>query len=238
MNTIWIITKREFKAYFVSPIAYIYLITFLVLVHWLFLRGFFLMGQANLRAFFSLMPWVYLFFVPAIAMGKWSEERKQGTIELLFTMPVRESDVLIGKFLAGLGLLSVALALTLPLPLTVMLLGNTDGGPVIGGYLGLVFMGGAYLAIGLWISSLTDNQIIAFILGVVACFALFILGEPLVTIGLPAPIVSFFQYLSLGSHFESIGRGVIDSRDVVYYLSIIALFLFFNWKSLEARAWK
>lgn len=238
MKIIRTIAKKEFRAYFLSPIAYIYLITFLVLTHWLFLRGFFVIGQADLRAFFTLMPWVYLFFIPAVAMGKWSEERKQGTIELLFTLPIAEKEILLGKFLAGLGLIAAALLLTFPLPVTVAWLGKTDIGLLIGGYLGLFFLGGAYLAISLWISALTDNQIIAFILGVAACFGLFIVGEPLVTAGLPSPVVSVLQYLGLGSHFESIGRGVIDTRDVVYYLSVIFLFLFFNLKSLEGRAWK
>ncbi|MDO8526977.1 MAG: ABC transporter permease [Deltaproteobacteria bacterium] len=238
MKTILTIAKREFKAYFQSPIAYIYLVTFLVLVHWIFLRGFFVIGQGNLRSFFTLLPWVYLFFVPAVAMGKWSEERKQGTIELLFTMPISETQILLGKFLAGLGLLSVALFLTFPLPVTIALIGKIDLGPMIGGYLGLLFLGGAYLAIGLWVSALTDNQIIAFILGVLVCFALFIIGEPLVTSGLPPMLVSLLQYAGLGSHFESIGRGVIDSRDCIYYISVISLFLFFNLKALEARAWR
>lgn len=185
-----------------------------------------------------LMPWVYLFFVPAIAMGKWSEERKTGTIELLFTMPITEKEVVVGKFFAGLGLLATALFFTFPLPVTVAWLGDVDMGPLVGGYLGLLFMGGAYLAIGLWISSLTENQIIAFILGVVACFLLFIVGEPLMTNDLPSIAISFLQYLGLGSHFESIGRGVIDSRDCIYYLSIITLFLFFNLKALEAHSSK
>jgi len=238
VKTILTIAKREFKSYFVSPIAYIYLITFLVVTHWLFLRSFFIIGQASLRGFFGLMPWIYLFFIPAISMGKWSEERKQGTIELLFTMPVSEREVVLAKFLAGLGLLAVALVCTFMLPVTIILLGDVDAGPIIGGYLGLLFMGGAYLAIGLWISSITDNQIIAFILGVVICFILFIIGEPFVTSGLPHTLVSFFQYLGLGSHFNSIGRGVIDSRDLIYYLSAIFFFLFLNLKSIEARSWK
>lgn len=233
MKTIFTIAKREWKAYFVSPIAYIFLVTFLVITHWLFLKNYFLMGQNNLRVFFNLMPWVYLFFMPAVAMGKWSEERKQGTIELLFTLPVTKRDVVLGKFFASLGLLASALLLTFPLPLTVAWLGNADWGPIIGGYLGLLLMGAAYLAIGLWISALTVNQIIAFILGVVACFALFIIGEPLVTSGLPQTMVALFQNLSLGNHFESIGRGVVDSRDMIYYASVIGLFLFFNRKAIE-----
>lgn len=236
MHTIWTIAKKEFKDYFITPIAYIYLITFLVITTWLFLRSFFLAGQGSLRSFFALMPWIYLFFVPAITMGKWSEERKQGTIELLFTLPISKKNILVGKFMAGLGLLTTALFLTFPLPITVSLISKLDWGPVIGGYLGLLFMGGAYTAIGLWISSLTNNQIIAFILGVVACFVLFIIGEPLVTTGLSPLTVSLLQYFGLGTHFESIGRGVVDSRDVIYYLSVIALFLFFNLKSLEGRS--
>ena len=236
MKNIWTITRRELKAYFVTPVAYIYITTFLVLVHWLFFRGFFLMGQASLRTFFALMPWIFLFFVPAVAMSKWAEEKKTGTLELLFTFPIREYEAVAGKFLAGFFLLASALLLTLPLPATVWFLGPLDWGPVIGGYLGLLFMGGAYLAIGLWVSALTENQIVAFILGVVFSFALFILGEPIVTATLPAFAVGFVQTLGLGSHFESIGRGVLDSRDILYYLSVIGFFLFLNFKTLEKRS--
>ena len=236
MNIVLMIARREFKAYFTSPIAYVYLSTFLVVMTWLFFRGFFLIGETSLRSFFGLMPWIYLFFVPAVAMGKWAEERKAGTLELLFTYPLEKSHVVLAKFLAGLGLISVALLLTLVIPVTVSFLGSLDWGPVIGGYLGLVFLGGAYLAIGLWISSLTENQIIAFILGVVTCFLLFIIGEPIVTAGLSPLTAQFFQYLGLGSHFDSIGRGVIDSRDLIYYFSVIGFFLFMNWKTLQRVA--
>lgn len=230
------ITMKEFKGYFVAPIAYVYLFTFILIVSWIFFRGFFLIGEASLRPLFGLMPWIYLFFVPAIAMGKWAEERKGGTIELLMTYPIRLWQVVLSKFLAGLGLVIVALLLTLPILITVVLLGPVDWGPVIGGYLGLALLGGAYLSISLWISSITDNQIIAFIGGVVVCFALFMIGEPLITLGLPAGPAAFFQYLGLGNHFDSIGRGVIDSRDILYYFSVIGLFLFLNLKSLEGRS--
>lgn len=238
MKTILVIAKKEFKAYFLSPMAYIYLTTFLVVTHWIFMRSFFLVGQNSLRGFFDLMPWVFLFFVPATAMGKWAEERKVGTIELLFTLPIKSFEVIIGKFLAGLGLIGSALLLTFPLILMILFLGTVDVGPLLGGYLGLLLMGGAYLAIGLWVSSLTENQIIAFILGVVVSFLFLIIGEPLITIGLPISLISFFQYLGLATHFDSIARGVIDSRDIIYYLSIIFIFLFFNLKALEARTWK
>ena len=196
------------------------------------------MGQNELRSFFGLMPWIFLFFIPVITMGKWSEERKSGTIELLFTLPITEREVVAGKFVATVGLLAAALLLTLPLPLSLSLTGNLDWGPVIGGYVGLMLMGSAYLAIGLWVSGLTINPIIAFILTVVICFFLSMIGEPIVTLTLPDFLVPLFQFLGLNTHFESIGRGVLDSRDLLYYGSVILLFLYLNHKSLEGRSWK
>lgn len=234
-SAILTIARREFKAYFMTPMAYIYLTAFLVLTHWLFLRSFFLLGEASLRPFFGLLPWVYLFFVPAAAMGKWAEEKKMGTLELLLTHPISELEAVAGKFLAGLGLIVTALWLTFPLPLLAALVGDVDWGPVAGGYLGLIFLGGTYLAVGLWVSSLTENQITAFIVGVVVSFLLFIVGEPIVTTGLAPSAAGLLQYLGLGFHFESIGRGVLDSRDLIYYLSMIGFFLFLNWKSVENR---
>lgn len=235
MSVVMTIARREFLAYFRSPIAYVFLISFLVLANWLFFRGFFLMGEADLRPFFALMPWLYLLFVPAVAMGKWAEERKLGTLELLLTLPIREAEVVIAKFAAGLGLLAVALCLTLPLPFTVAVLGDLDWGPVIGGYLGLLFMGGAYLSIGLLVSSGTENQIIAFIVGVVCSFFFLILGEPMVTASLPQAIASLFQYLGLGTHFASVSRGVIDTRDLVYYCSVIGLLLWWNYRVIAGK---
>ena len=238
MSTVFTIAKREFKAYFLSPIAYVYLITFLVVTNWLFFRSFFLISQIDMRSYFMMMPWVFLFFVPAVSMSKWSEEKKLGTMEFLLTLPVRDSHVVLGKFFAALSLLSVALIFTLTLPLTLVLLGDADAGPMIGGYLGLLLMGAAYLSIGLFVSALTENQIIAFILGVVASFMLLIIGEPLFTLGVPDFLVSAFQYLGLGTHFSSMGRGVLDSRDVIYYLSVIGFFLWLNLKAVEARSWR
>ncbi len=233
MKTIRTIAQREFLAYFTSPIAYVFLIAFLVVTQWLFWRSFFVMGQNNLRGFFSLMPWVFLFFIPAIAMGRWAEEKKDGTIEILFTLPLKKWGAVLGKFLATLGLLTTALFLTSPMVATLALLGHLDFGPIVGGYLGLLFMGGAYLAIGLWVSSLTENQIIAFIVAVVITFILLLCGEPIFTTGLPPLAASFFKYLGLNTHFDSIERGVIDTRDCLYYLSLIFLFLYFNGLALE-----
>lgn len=235
MNKMIVITKREFAAYFTSPIAYVYLVTFLVLINWFFFRSFFVMQQVELRAFFDLMPWLFLFFIPAVAMGKWAEEKKEGTIELLLTLPVRDSHVVLGKFLAAFGLIATAILMTAPIPITASSLGNLDWGPVIGGYLGLLLLGASYLSIGLFISAITENQIIAFIVGVVVCFALFILGEPIVITAIPDFLVGIFRYLALGTHFDSIGRGVVDSRDILYYFSVIGLFLWCNLKAIEMR---
>jgi ABC-2 type transport system permease protein len=237
VSNVWAIYKREFRSYFTSPIAYIFIVVFLLVASWLFFRGYFLFGQADLRPFFSVLPWIFLFFVPAISMRQWAEERKLGTLELLMTLPVRDREVILGKFLAGLTLITITVFLEFPLVLITAYLGDLDMGPVIGGFLGSIFLGGAYLAIGLFVSSLTENQIVAFIVGVVLCFALFVVGEGFVLVAAPGPLAPLLRFLGLGAHFESIGRGVIDSRDVIYYLTVIAFFLHMNRLSLEGRRW-
>lgn len=240
MSTVLTITKKEFRSYFQSPIAYIFITVFLVLTQWLlfWLGNFFLVNQATLRDFFGFVPWVFLLFVPAVTMRLWAEERKVGTLELLMTFPVKDWEAVVGKFVAALAFLAVALACTLPLAFTVAALGNPDNGALVGGYLGSLLLGGAYLAIGLWASGLTQNQIVAFILTAVTCFLLYIIGHPLVLSSVPRALVPFVANLSLAYHFESIGRGVIDSRDVLYYLSIMAFFLFLNARSIESRKWR
>lgn len=229
--------KRELSGYFNSPIAYIFIVVFLLLASWLFFRGYFLYAQADLRPFFSLLPWMFLFFVPAVSMRLWAEERKLGTAELLLTLPVRDEEIILGKFLAGLTLVTLTVILEFPLLLLTAYLGDVDPGPVIGGVLGSVFLGGAYLAIGLFLSSVTDNQIVAFILGVVVSFGLFIVGENLVLITAPPALAPLMHSLGLGAHFESMGRGVIDSRDVIYYLSVILFFLYLNRLAVRERRW-
>lgn len=233
--TALIIARKEWRSYFTSPIAYVYLITFITLCNWFFFRLFFLAPQADLRPLFGLMPWFLLFLVPAMAMGKWAEERRQGTMELLLTLPIRDRDAVLGKFLGSWALVAAALLLTLPLPLTLTLLGGLDWGPVVGGYVGLLLLAGVYLALGLFVSSLTQNQIVAFIVGIVGCFILYIIGEPLVTVSLPRVLAPAVTYLGLGSHFESIARGVLDSRDVIYYISWIGFFLWCNWRVVHTR---
>lgn len=237
MRTIAALTGKEFRSYFHSPIAYIYLVVFIAFTSWFFFRGFFVMNAASMRGFFALMPWTFLFLIPAVTMRLWAEEQKLGTMEVLMTWPVREHEAVLGKYFAGLGLLLVSLLLTLPLTATVFLVGGPDPGPILTGYLGLVLMGGAYLAIGLFASSLTENQIVAFIFGVIMTFALFIVGDDFIIVAAPGWLAPILRFLGLGAHFSSIGRGVIDSRDVIYYLSVIFFFLYLNVRRIESRKW-
>lgn len=238
MSRVWFIIKRELQGYFNSAIAYICLTVFLVLINWLFWRVFFIENQAQLRGFFGFIPWIFLFFMPAITMRLWAEEKRQGTFEVLMTLPVNDFEIVLGKFLASFILMITALVLTLPLPITVASLGNLDWGIVTGGYVGLLFMGAAYISIGLFASSLTVNQIVAFIFGVIISFSLVIVGQDLVLFSLPSWLAPVFEYISIGKHFDSIARGVIDTRDLIYYFSVIFFFLYLNILSLESRKWR
>ncbi len=229
MNNIAAIFKKEFRSYFNSPIAYIFITFFLALSAWFFFRGFFIISQANMRGFFTVMPWLYLFFVPAVTMKLWAEERKLGTVEILMTLPIKDFEVVLGKYLASFALLGVTILLSLSLPISVASLGDPDGGPIVGGYIGLLLMGAAYLAIGLFASTLTENQIISFIVGIGLCFVLLIIGEDIVLFNISSPwLASLFSYLGLGTHFSSLLRGVIDSRDIIYYFSLIGFFLYLS----------
>lgn len=232
---IYPIFKKELKSYFVSPVAYIVLTVFLLISGWFFSSSFFLINQATLRGGFSIIPIIFIFFAPAITMRLIAEEKKSGTIELLVTMPVRDSEIILGKFFAALALLSVAVLLTFPYAIIVSFLGDLDWGPVIGGYLGLILMGAAYLAIGLFASTLTENQVVAFIIGLFFVFTLFMLDKVLIFV--PQGLVSILEYLSIEYHFTNISRGVIDSRDIIYYLSLIIFTLFLAIRGLGNRRW-
>ena len=233
MRAAWAIACKEFRGAFVSPIAYAWLVVFLGFNAWFFFRGFFVLGLATMRGFFSLMPWTLVFLLPALTMRLWSEERKLGTLEVLLTWPVREREAVAGKFLGGLGLLAVSLAGTLPLALTVFALGDPDPGPVLAGYVGLLLFGAAGLAIGSYASALTENQIVAYIAGVALTFALFVAGEDFVLIAAPGFLAPLLSAAGLGARFWSIGRGVIDSRDVLYFLAVILFFLHLTVRRLE-----
>ena len=235
MRAAWAIARKEFRAAFASPVAYAWLVVFLGFTNWFFFRGFFVLGLATLRGFFALLPWTLVFLVPALTMRLWSEERKLGTLEVLFTWPVREREAVLGKFLGGLGLLGVSLLGTAPLALTVFALGDPDPGPVVAGYLGLLLFGAAALAIGIYASALTENQIVAYIAGVALTFALFVAGEDFVLIAVPGFLVPLFSGAGLGAHYWSVGRGVIDSRDLLYFAIVVFFFLYLTVRRLEER---
>jgi ABC-2 type transport system permease protein len=232
------IFKKEFASYFSSPIAYFYLTVYVGLTNWLFFKTFFIGGQATMRPYFSLLPILFLFFVPAVSMRLWAEEKKSGTLELLLTLPLKVTEVVMGKYLAAFAFLCISVQLSVSVPLSVGAAGDPEWGPIVGGYAGAVLMGGAYLAIGMFISNLTENQIIAFIGGVVITFALYIIGSPFVTFSLPNFLVPVFYTLGLANHYDSISRGVIDSRDIIYYCSVIGVFLFLNAYAIETRKWR
>src|SRR6056297_2223902 len=235
LHTIYVLFKKELMGYFNSPIAYIFLAVFLVAGNWLFFSNFFAVGQATMQSYFVFLPWVFLFLAPAITMRLWAEERKMGTNEFLLTLPVTDWQVVLAKFLGALVFVIIALFLSLTLPLTVSNLGNLDGGPVWGGYVGAVFLAGAYLSLGLFISSLTKNQIIAFVLGLAACFFFFVIGANFVLVQAPSFLAPMMKFLGLGSHFDSVAKGVIDSKDIIYYLTFIFFFLWLNVRVIEKR---
>ncbi len=233
MKSTLAIFKKELRAYFISPMGYIYLVVFLILLMWIFFRSFFIVNQASVRTFFDLLPWAFLLFIPAISMRLWTEERRLGTIELMLTYPVSDTQVLLGKYLAAVFFLLITLILTLPLPISVSIIGNLDWGVVFTGYLGAFLLGSAYLSIGLFASSISYNQIVSYLLGAVFIFLLYLVGMQFVLMTLPPKIASILQYLGLGYHYQSITRGVVDLRDILYYLSVIAIFLYLNLRSIE-----
>lgn len=241
MSKIWTIFKRELSAYFTTPIAYVFLVIFLFLsgIFTFYIGDFFGREQADLQPFFQFHPWLYLFLIPALSMRLWAEERKTGTIELLLTLPVSMWQAVLGKFLATWIFTGIALVLTFGLWITVNYLGSPDNGVIFASYLGSWFMAGAYLAIGAFISSVTRNQVIAFVVTAVTCMVFVMSGFPVVldffTGWLPERIVETISSLSFLTHFNSITRGVIDLRDIIFFGSLIVFFLFLNAVTIEHR---
>ena len=236
MSPALVISRREIRSYFNSPVAYIVVPAFTFLASAMFFGAqFFLSGEASLRGFFENMPFLFLFLGPAITMRLLADEKASGTIELLITMPVRDWQVVLGKFLAAMALLASTLALTLVFAITVRGLGPLDRGPAVGGYIGLLLMGGAYVSIGVMSSSFTRNSIVAFIVALFISLVLFLLG-PFLPI-LPQSVQPLAGFLAIGKHFESISRGVIDSRDIIYYFSVMGICLLVATLALESRKW-
>lgn len=218
------IFSKELKDYFVSPIAYIVICIFLLITGWFFFATFFLMDQANLRSFFSMLPLIFPFVIPAVTMRLFSEELNIGSYEMLMTLPVSLSDVIVGKFLASVAFVAIMLVPTLSYAVWISFMGDLDWGPVIGGYLGAILLGSAYGAVGIFASATTRNQIIAFIVGMVICFTLTLIDKMLFFF--PNALLPLIHYLGAGFHFENISRGIVDTRDVIYFLSTIFVALY------------
>lgn len=234
LHNVGVIFRREFTGYFATPVAYVFLVVFLAVLGALtfFIGNFFDRNQADLDPFFTFHPWLYLLLIPAVTMRLWAEERKSGTAELLLTMPVSMFDAVLGKFLAAWAFTGIALVLSFPMWITVNVLGTPDNGVILAGYIGSFLMAGAYLAIGSCFSALTKSQIVAFVLAATVCF-LFTLGGSNLVLGLfsgwlPQSLLDTIASFSFLTHFNEIKKGVIDLRDVVFYASIIGVFLFAN----------
>ena len=241
MNHIAAIFKRELASYFATPIAYVFIVVFLFATgaFTFYIGDFFRAGRADLQSFFFFHPWLYLFLIPAIAMRLWAEEHKAGTIELLLTLPIPLSASVVGKFLAAWVFAGIALGLTFPMWMTVAYLGDPDHGVIIASYIGSFLMAGSFLAIGAAISAMTSNQVIAFVVSVVVCFLFMVSGLPLVldvfSAWAPTVVVDTIASFSFLTHFDAIKKGVVDIRDLIFFLSLIALWLFINYVVIDQR---
>ena len=235
------VLKRELVGYFITPVAYVFIVIFLVLtgVFTFNIGGFYERGQADLIPFFSFHPWLYLFLIPAISMRLWAEERRSGTIELLMTLPLSRCAAVVGKFLAAWTFAAIALALTFPVWITVNVLGEPDNGAILAGYIGSLLLAGGFLAIGACLSATTKSQVIAFVLSVVICFAFLLAGfNPVLDFfsgWAPRFIVDAISGFSVLTHFDAISNGVIDLRDIVFFASLIAVALAANALVIDLR---
>ena len=234
MTVLLNIVKRELASYFSTPLAYVFIVIFLTLIgsFTFYLGNFFARGQADLNAFFAFHPWVYILLIPAVTMRLWAEERKTGTIELLMTLPLTTTQAVIGKFFAAWIFIFIALVLTFPIWITVNYLGQPDNGVILAGYVGSLFMSGAYLSIGSCISAITKNQVIAFVIAATVCFIFTMSGVDIVLnffkVWAPEFLVNTISSMSFLVHFESITKGLIEIRDFLFYLSVIVFWLFLN----------
>ena len=237
MRYINTICRRELGGFFNSPMAYIFLVIFAIVNGYFFTNTFFLFGQSDLRVLFDIVPLVYLFFIPAVSMGLIARENNLGTMETMSTMPLNSYEFVIGKFLAAFSLILLGLVATSIHLFTLISVGtNVDYGAIFSGYIGLALMGGTYAAIGTYASSVTENQVVAFIIGVFIVLVFFMLDKTLVFV--PTSIAGFIQFLAVDYHLSNISRGVIDSRNLVYFFSVIGFFIFLTIQTLEMKRWK
>jgi len=234
MQQVMHILSKELKDYFISPIAYIVISIFLMVTGWFFFSTFFIFNQADLRNFFDLLPITFSFVIPAITMRLFSEEFNVGSYEILLTLPVTFNQIILGKFLAAVVFVAAALAPTLSYPVFISFLGELDWGPIIGGYLGAILLGGAYVAVGLFASAITRNQIIAFIVGMGICFLLTLIDKMLFFF--PPSLLGVVGLLGADLHFSNIAKGIIDSRDILYFLSVIFIGLYAAHLAIEDKS--
>lgn len=241
MNNTWTLCKRELNSYFSTPIAYVFIVVFLLMsgLATFYIGNFFARGQADLVPFFSFHPWMYMLFIPAISMRLWSEERKSGTIELLFTLPVTTWEAICGKYLAAFIFTAIALMLTFPLWIAVNYLGKPDNGVIIASYIGSLFLAGGFLAVGAAISALTKNQVVAFILTLIACLMMNLLGFPILVDQLrgwmPSMLLDVISSFSFLTNFDTISRGLLDVRSIIYFATLIIFSLFANAVIIETK---
>ena len=236
MNNTLTIFYRELRSFFDSPMAYVFLVVFALLNGWFFTTTFFLYGQSDLRTLFNIVPLVYLFFIPGITMGLISREKGLGTIEIISTLPIDDRDIVVGKYLSAVALIAIALLTTSLHFITLSSFGNSiDYGAVFTGYLGLLLVGSVYASVGIFSSAVTDNQVISFIVGIAIIFVFWLFDK--VLIFMPDLLAGTIQYLSVEYHLSNISRGVIDTRNLIYFGSVIGFFLFLTTRLVESRRW-
>ena len=236
MNNILVIFRRELRSFFDSPMAYVFLVVFAVVNGYFFTNTFFLYGQSDMRALFGIVPLVYLFFIPGVMMGLISREKGLGTIEIISTLPINDRDIVIGKYLAGFVLILMALLTTSLHYITLISVGTEiDHGAVFTGYLGLALVGGVYASIGLFSSALSDNQVVSFIVGIAIIFVFWLMDKMLLFVH--PSLAGIVQYISVEFHLSNISRGVIDTRNIIYFGSVIGFFLFLTTRLVESRRW-
>ena len=237
MRNLKAIYFKEMKSYFNSPMAYIFLVIFTVINGYFFTRTFFLFNQSDMRSLFNIIPLVYIFFIPAVTMGLIAREKNMGTMEVISTLPLRNMDFVLGKFLSALSLIVIGLFITLIHFFTLTQVGtNIDYGAVFTGYLGLALVGAVYSSVGIFASSVTDNQVVAFIIGIFIVIIFFLMDKMLMFV--PVSLTGLIQFLSVDYHLSNISRGVIDSRNLIYFSSVVGFFLFMTVRVLEIQKWR
>lgn len=235
ISTLLCIYKKEMKLYFFSPLAYMFVAMLSAISAWFYMRTFFFLSISCMRSYFSLLPWLYLLFVPALTGRAWAQEWERGTVELLFSCPVREWEAVLGKYLASITLLVLTLLLSFPLLLTVAALGEPDWGKILGGYLGTFFLGQVYIAAGLLFSAILRNQVLSFLGTVPFLFFFYIMGKEFFLLLVPSPVAAVLRYVGMSTHFENFLKGMVDTRSLIYFCTTTLFLLYVNRLALQRR---